>query len=59
MSNLYPDDPRLGIHTPVWMPIEELSQHENVYPVGVAELVAKSARDGWPKEIVVVVEEPT
>lgn len=58
MSNLYPDDPRLGIHSPMWMPIQELSQHENVYPVGVAELVVKSMKDGWPKETIVIVEEP-
>ncbi len=58
MSNLYPDDPRLGIHTPIWMLIEELSRHENIYPAGVAELVLKSMKDGWPKEAVVVVEEP-
>ena len=51
-----PDDPQEGIYIPVWMPIEELSQHEKVFPVEVAELVVQSKTDGWPSELIVIHE---
>jgi 8-oxo-dGTP pyrophosphatase MutT (NUDIX family) len=53
-----PDDPTEGIYNPIWMPLEEFSRHENVYPHGVAALVADSERAGWPEEPIVVVEQP-
>jgi 8-oxo-dGTP pyrophosphatase MutT (NUDIX family) len=43
-----PDDPNEGIYFPVWMSLEELPQHENVYPVNVAALVSKAVGAGWP-----------
>jgi mutator protein MutT len=51
-----PDDPTEGIYLPIWMPLEELPRHENIYPVDVAGLVAGAATAGWPEEPIVVVE---
>lgn len=42
-----PSDPSEGIYVPIWMPIEELSQREKVYPVQLVEIVIKSIREGW------------
>ena len=53
-----PDDPGSGIYIPIWMSLEELSQHEKVFPVDVAKLVLKSVKDGWPDEAIMVFEEP-
>ena len=39
-------DPYEGIYIPIWMPIEELSQHGNVYPAELVEIVIKSKMDG-------------
>ena len=36
-----------GVYIPVWMPIEELPFHQNVYPADLARLVVKSVQDGW------------
>lgn len=44
-SNL--DNPQKGIYIPVWMPIDELPLHTNVYPADVARLVVKSVNEGW------------
>ena len=52
-----PDNPMEGIYIPIWMPIEELSEHENIYPVDIKELVLKFVNAGWPDEPVVI-EEP-
>lgn len=51
-----PYDPNEGIYIPIWMPIEELPQHEKVFPVQIAELVVRSAKDGWPSEPVEFVD---
>ena len=51
-----PNDPQEGIYIPIWMPIDEISQHENVFPVEVAKLVVKSQTDGWSSEPIEVVE---
>ncbi len=51
-----PNDPQEGIYIPIWMPIDEISQHENVFPVDVAKLVVKSQTDGWSSEPIEVVE---
>ncbi len=39
--------PEEGIYIPIWMPIEELVYHQNVYPADIARLVIKSVREGW------------
>jgi len=53
-----PDNPGEGIYFPIWMPINELPQHEKVFPMDVAKLVLKSQTAGWPKEPIVVFEVP-
>ncbi len=54
-----PDHPEEGVYIPIWMPIEELAQHNNIYPSNLAKLVIKSLKEGWPKQPVIVVENPT
>ena len=49
-------DPSEGIYIPVWMPIDELSQHAKLYPAEVANLVLKAQIDGWSKEPIVFSE---
>jgi len=51
-----PDNPAKGIYVPIWMPIIELDEHENVYPIDIADLVTQSVNNGWPEEPIVVVE---
>jgi mutator protein MutT len=51
-----PDDPTEGVYLPVWMPLEDLTTHENIYPADVAALVAGASNGGWPEEPIVVVE---
>ena len=53
-----PNDPEEGIYVPVWMPIEELPLHGNIYPVEVVNLVLKSTKDGWQSFTSVSFEEP-
>jgi 8-oxo-dGTP pyrophosphatase MutT (NUDIX family) len=53
-----PDDPGSGIYTPIWMSIEQLSQHTKVFPVDVARLVLKAVNEGWPEEAIVAFEDP-
>ena len=57
-TNSDPDNPEEGNYFPIWMPINELPQHEKVFPVDIAKLVLKSQTDGWPKEPIVVFEIP-
>jgi len=51
-----PEDPTEGVYIPVWMPVAELTEHENVYPAELKELVYRSVNTGWPDAAVVVVE---
>lgn len=51
-----PNDPEEGVYIPIWMPIEELSQHENIYPVALANLVMQSKTSGWGKDVAVINE---
>jgi 8-oxo-dGTP pyrophosphatase MutT (NUDIX family) len=44
-SNL--DNPQKGMYIPIWMPIDELPQHTNIYPAEVARLVVRSVKEGW------------
>jgi 8-oxo-dGTP diphosphatase len=53
-----PDDPETGVYIPTWMSFDELPGHTNVYPADVARLVAKSVKEGWLQEPVLVFEEP-
>ena len=47
-----------GVYIPIWMPIDQLPLHENVYPSDVAKLVVKSLENGWVKAISTFFEEP-
>ncbi|MBK9926160.1 MAG: NUDIX domain-containing protein [Anaerolineales bacterium] len=51
-----PFDPDEGVYVPIWMPIEELPQHEKVFPAEVAKLLLKAQTDGWSDEPVVIFE---
>lgn len=42
-----PDDPGEGTYFPIWMKIEELKLHQNIYPADVAKLVQRSVTEGW------------
>jgi len=42
--------PHGGIYIPMWMPISDLPQHENVYPADVSKLVVDAQTNGWPGE---------
>lgn len=51
-----PDNPEQGVYIPIWMPLDELRRHDNVYPAGLKELLLKAQTDGWQKEAAVIVE---
>ncbi len=51
-----PNDPDEGVYVPIWMPIDELPQHANIYPADVSKLVVKSVQEGWRKKPLVVTE---
>ena len=53
-----PDDPNQGTYFPIWMPVAELSERENVYPSDVAALVVRAPQEGWPDKAIEVVETP-
>lgn len=53
-----PDNPEEGVYIPIWMPIDELSQHEKVFPESVAKLVLNSKVNGWADIPIVIDEEP-
>lgn len=42
-----PYSPEEGIYIPIWMPIAELSHHQNIYPTDIAKLVVRSVKEGW------------
>jgi len=51
-------NPHKGTYLPIWMPIDELSQHTNVHPAVLARLVVKSVKEGWLQEPHLTFEEP-
>jgi len=53
-----PDDPEEGIYIPIWMLIDELPLHQNIYPANVSELVVRSLTEGWEKNTQVIFEQP-
>lgn len=53
-----PASPEEGIYIPIWMPIDQVPDHQNVYPVDVAKLVVKSVHDGWLETHSTFFEEP-
>ena len=53
-----PDDPEEGIYIPIWMPIDELSQYEKVFPESITRLVLNSRTNGWSDKPVIIDEKP-
>jgi len=53
-----PDSPEEGIYIPIWMPIDELVLHQDIYPVGVVDLVLSSVQHGWDRAAVTIIETP-
>ncbi len=53
-----PNSPEEGIYIPIWMPIEEFSQHENIYPADLAKMVIGALKAGWPRDTAILFEEP-
>ncbi|HEY5728820.1 MAG TPA: NUDIX domain-containing protein [Anaerolineales bacterium] len=51
-----PDSPEEGIYIPIWMPIDELSWREKIYPESVVKLVLDSKVNGWLDTPVVIDE---
>jgi 8-oxo-dGTP diphosphatase len=47
-----------GVYIPIWLPIDQLPLHENVYPADVARLVVKAVEDGWVQADSTFFEEP-
>lgn len=57
-TDSHPDDPETGVYIPMWMPIEELTAHENIFPIDLAKLTFQAATSGWSRETKFIVEEP-
>lgn len=53
-----PDNPEEGVYIPIWMPIDELLLHENIYPADLAKLVIGSVNNGWAQDATFSVEAP-
>lgn len=49
MTGKYP--PERGTYTPVWIPLHDL-ERINLFPPSIAQLVANSAKTGWPANVV-------
>lgn len=57
-TNADPNNPEEGIYIPIWMPIEKLSEYQNIYPDSLAKQVIRSVSEGWVENAVVVFEKP-
>lgn len=53
-----PNSPEEGIYIPIWMPVEELSLHKNIYPADVARMVLEALKAGWSADTAILFEEP-
>lgn len=53
-----PNSPEEGIYIPIWMPVEELSLHKNIYPADVARMVLEALKAGWSEDTAILFEEP-
>jgi 8-oxo-dGTP diphosphatase len=52
------DNPQKGKYIPIWMAIDDLPRHRNVYPADIASLVVKSITEGWPDSPLMTFEYP-
>jgi 8-oxo-dGTP diphosphatase len=43
-TNSDPNNPQEGIYIPIWMPMDELSQHQNIFPEDVSAWVQKFSK---------------
>jgi len=43
-TNADPNNPQEGTYLPIWMPMDELPQHKNIFPEDVSAWVQKSSR---------------
>ena len=57
-TNADPASSEEGIYIPVWMPVDELLLHQNIYPADLARLVVKSMKEGWAETATILFEEP-
>lgn len=57
-TNADPESPEEGIYIPIWMQIDQLPLHQNIYPADVAKLVVKSSKDGWLPNPILAFEVP-
>jgi 8-oxo-dGTP diphosphatase len=53
-----PNSPEEGIYIPVWIPVDELILHANIYPADLARMVVRAVKEGWPEDAEVLFEEP-
>jgi 8-oxo-dGTP pyrophosphatase MutT (NUDIX family) len=53
-----PESSEEGIYIPIWMPIDELVFHQDIYPAAAVDLVLKSVHHGWGKFAMTVYEKP-
>ena len=53
-----PNDPDEGVYVPIWMPIEKLFAHQNIYPESIAKQVLRSVTAGWADAVALSLEEP-
>lgn len=57
-SESHREDPQKGTYIPIWMAIDELPRHGNIYPTDIANMVVKSIGEGWPEEPVLLFAQP-
>src|SRR5215211_3842395 len=53
-----PNNSEEGIYSPIWMPIEKLSDYQNIFPESVAKQVIRSLTEGWAKNSPITFEQP-
>ena len=53
-----PNNSDEGVYLPIWMPIDQLPLHKNIYPVEVANLVVRALEEGWPDTSSTFFEKP-
>lgn len=46
-----PNSSEEGTYLPIWMPIEQLPAHDNVYPAEISQLVCRSITEGRPQDV--------
>jgi ADP-ribose pyrophosphatase len=53
-----PNDHDEGIYIPIWMSLDELLLHNNIFPEAIARLVVRSKQEGWSTDVEFFVEDP-